>query len=166
MSSYRLSKGGRIDRAKPLDFLQRHFGSSAEWYHAIARGEDDRPVNPNRERKSSGSETTFDRDLTDPAEIETGVLRMADEVWAWCEKAQSFARTATVKVKYQDFQIVTRSRSHPGAIDGQEMLRAASLALVRSLFPLSKGIRLVGVTVSNFEAGMAEPSALPLFEQG
>ena len=72
-------------RAKPLEFLQRHFGSSAAWYHAIARGEDDRPVNPDRVRKSSGSETTFDRDLTEPGQIEAGVLRMADDVWRWCE---------------------------------------------------------------------------------
>ena len=60
-------------RARSLDWLRAHFGSSAEWYHAIARGIDDRPVNPNRERKSSGSETTFDRDLTDAADIEAGV---------------------------------------------------------------------------------------------
>lgn len=60
-------------RAKPFEFLARHFGSSAEWYFAIARGEDSRPVNPNRTRKSSGSETTFDRDLTDPAAIEARV---------------------------------------------------------------------------------------------
>ena len=63
-------------RDKSLDFLRTHFGSAAEWYFAIARGQDDRPVNPSRERKSSGSETTFDRDLTDPPEIEAGVLRM------------------------------------------------------------------------------------------
>jgi DNA polymerase-4 len=54
-------------RAKSLAFLQEHFGSSGGWYYAIARGEDHRPVNPDRVRKSSGSETTFDRDLTDAA---------------------------------------------------------------------------------------------------
>ena len=50
-----------------------HFGKSASWYQAIAKGEDDRPVVPDRLRKSSGSETTFERDLTEPAEIEAGV---------------------------------------------------------------------------------------------
>lgn len=150
-------------RAKPLAFLQAHFGRAASWYHAIARGEDGRPVDPDRTRKSSGSETTFDRDLTDPAEIEAGVLRMADDVWAWCEKAHAFGRTVTVKVKYQDFQLITRSRSGQAPIMGRKALRAASLHLVRQVLPPVKGIRLVGVTVSNFEHA-SDGGALPLFE--
>jgi DNA polymerase-4 len=140
-------------RAKSIEFLRAHFGSAAEWYHAIARGTDERPVEPDRIRKSSGSETTFDRDLTDNAEIEAGVLEMADDVWRWCEKAQEFGRTVTVKVKYGDFQIITRSRSlTAGLVDRHDALREMSLALIRSVLPTPKGIRLVGVTVSNFEA--------------
>ena len=153
-------------RAKSMDFLLDHFGSSAGWYHAIARGEDDRPVNPNRERKSSGSETTFDRDLTDPAEIEAGVLRMADDVWTWCEGRQAFGRTVTVKIKFQDFRQITRSRSHQGVVDTHSLLRQASLDLVRSVFPPEKGIRLVGVTVSNFGGERAAPAELPLVDAG
>jgi DNA polymerase-4 len=149
-------------RARSMAFLTEHFGSAAGWYHAIARGEDDRPVNPNRERKSSGSETTFDRDLTEPAEIEAGVLRMADDVWAWCERRQAFGRTVTVKIKFQDFRQITRSRSHPGAVASRDMLRRTSLDLVRSIYPPERGIRLVGVTVSNFETGSAEESGQPL----
>jgi DNA polymerase IV len=61
-------------RARSLAWLEQHFVSSAEWYFAIARGQDHRPVNPHRTRKSSGSETTFDRDLSDPAEIEVSGL--------------------------------------------------------------------------------------------
>jgi DNA polymerase-4 len=149
-------------RAKSLAFLQQNFGSSAEWYFQIARGIDERPVNPDRERKSSGSETTFDRDLTLDEEIEAGVLGQADDVWAWCERAQAFGRTVTVKVKYADFQIITRSRTHGGVVCRHEDLREASLALVRSVLPTEKGIRLVGVTVSNFDRP-AEDAALPLF---
>ena len=69
-------------RAMPLDVLQRHFGKAGAWYHAIAHGEDDRPVVADRERKSSGAETTFDHDLTAAAEIEAGVTAMAAKVWA------------------------------------------------------------------------------------
>lgn len=139
-------------RSKSFDFLREHFGSSAGWYHAIARGEDDRPVEPDRVRKSSGSETTFDRDLTEASEIEAGVLEMADDVWEWCDKTQEFGRTATVKIKYGDFQQITRSRSLTGLIDSRAQLHAMSLALIRSVLPTPKGIRLVGVTVSNFAA--------------
>jgi DNA polymerase-4 len=149
-------------RSKSMNFLTEHFGSSAGWYHAIARGEDDRPVNPSRTRKSSGSETTFDKDLTDPQEIEAGVLRMANDVWTWCERRQAFGRTVTVKIKFQDFRQITRSRSHQGAVDTHDLLRTASLDLVRSIYPPAKGIRLVGVTVSNFVAGCPAPAELPL----
>ena len=107
-------------RAKSLAFLQQHFGRSAEWYLGIANGEDDRPVVADRQRKSSGSETTFERDLTAADEIEAGIIAMADDVWAWCEKASAFGRTVTVKVKFADFQIITRSRSFQGAMAGHD----------------------------------------------
>ena len=155
--------GGDL-RDQSFAFLQEHFGSSAAWYYSIARGIDERPVNPNRERKSSGSETTFDRDLTDDAEIEAGVLRQADDVWKWCEHEQSFGRTVTVKIKFADFQIITRSKTHVGIVDTHRLLRDLSSALVRSVLPVEKGIRLVGVTVSNFEIQQVNQRDLPLFD--
>lgn len=149
-------------RAKPLAFLREHFGSSAEWYYSIARGEDDRPVNPNRERKSSGSETTFGTDLTDAAAIEAALMRIADEVWAWCDGAQAFGRTLTVKIKFADFRLITRSRSHSGTVRTRAHLREMSLALIRSILPVDNGIRLLGVTISNFERALVP---LPLAPQ-
>ena len=86
-------------RAKSHQFLREHFGGSADWYHAIARGVDERLVNPSQLRQSSGSETTFNNDVTDTTQIEAGVLQMADDVWAWCQNARSFGRTVTVKIK-------------------------------------------------------------------
>lgn len=149
-------------RAQTIEFLAAHFGSSAEWYYGIARGLDERPVNPNRERKSSGSETTFERDLTDPQAIEAGVLRMADDVAAWCGTRAMFGRTLTVKAKYADFRQVTRSRTYPAVVRDADAMRQGSLDLIRTLYPLRTGIRLVGVTVSNFEdAGGG--GDLPLF---
>ena len=137
-------------RKQSLTFLQQHFGKSGPWYHAIANGEDDRPVVPNRPRKSSGSETTFANDLTDPAGIEAGVVAMADQVWAWCEKANAFGRTVTVKIKYADFRQATRSQSLSAQITSAVVLRRVSLDLVRTIFPPLQGVRLVGVAVSNF----------------
>src|SRR4051812_3319427 len=138
-------------RRQSCAFLQQHFGKAGPWFHAISKGEDHRPVAPDRPRKSSGSETTFSNDLTDPTDIEAGVQAMADEVWAWCEKAQTFGRTVTVKIKYADFRQATRSRTLPAIVTSQETLRDVSIGLVRTVFPPAKGIRLVGVTLSSLE---------------
>jgi len=138
-------------RNQSVAFLQQHFGKSGSWYHAIARGEDDRPVVSDRPRKSSGSETTFQNDLTESGAVEAGVLAMADEVWAWCEKANAYGRTVTVKIKYADFQQATRSRSLASTVAAQAILRQVSIDLVRSVYPLAQGVRLVGVSVSNFD---------------
>jgi DNA polymerase-4 len=154
-------------RAQSLAFMQQHFGKAAAWYVSIANGEDDRPVVADRARKSSGSETTFDHDLTTDADIEAGVKAMVEEVWDWCHKAQAFGRTVTVKVKYADFQQVTRSRSFPTTMTGHDDLCRASIDLVRTLLPTAKAVRLLGVTVSNFSQPAADPlAALPLFETG
>ena len=144
-------------RAWKQDELIRHFGKVGSWYYQLARGQDHRAVNPNRERKSSGSETTFDEDITDPARIEAGVLAMADDVWAWCEKAGTRGRTVTVKIKWANFQQATRSRSSPTPVNSKAQLREASLGLIRLVLPSVEGIRLVGVTLSNFVSGAAEP---------
>lgn len=146
-------------KLQSLAFLQAQFGKSGAWYFTIARGEDERPVQSNRLRKSSGSETTFPKDLVLPGDIEIGVIAMADDVWAWCEKTRMFGRTVTVKIKYADFQQVTRSRTLAAPVLTRERLHKISLDLVRSVYPPAKGIRLLGVTVSGFESGITGVSA-------
>jgi DNA polymerase-4 len=100
--------------------------------------------------------------LTDPAQIEAGVIAMADDVWAWCEKVNARGRTVTVKIKWADFQISTRSRSTEVTIQTREKLHQLALGLIRSVFPPPKGVRLVGVTLSNFRSPIpSEPAELP-----
>jgi DNA polymerase IV len=149
MHALRIETGSDL-RRQTLDFLRNHFGKSGDWYYELARGQDDRPVQPDRERKSSGSETTFSEDLTDTGQIEAGVIAMADEVWTWCGKAKLRGRTVTVKIKWANFQISTRSRSMEAAIETRGRLHEVALGLIRSVFPPPKGIRLVGVMLSNF----------------
>jgi DNA polymerase IV len=164
MSALGIETGADL-RRQTLSFLQQHFGKAGSWYHDIARGRDDRLVQPDRERKSSGSETTFSEDLTDPVQIEAGVIAMADEVWAWCEKANAYGRTVTVKIKWADFQISTRSRSMEMTIQTRAKLHQLALDLIRSVFPPPKGIRLVGVTLSNFRSQSgSEAAGLPFRE--
>jgi DNA polymerase-4 len=90
------------------------------------------------------------------------VIAMADDVWAWCEKANARGRTVTVKIKWADFQISTRSRSMEMKIQTREKLHQLALDLIRSVFPPPKGIRLVGVTLSNFRSQITgEAAELP-----
>jgi len=150
MNRLGIATGADLKR-QSLSFLAQHFGKSGSWYYAIARGEDDRAVSSCRERKSSGSETTFYEDLTDPTAIEAKVEAMADDVWRWCEKTRSFGRTITVKIKYADFRQATRSRTLSAPVASRELLHSVSRTLVRSVFPPAIGIRLVGVTMSGFD---------------
>ena len=146
-------------RRQTLDFLQDRFGKSGSWYYDIARGRDERPVEPDQERKSSGSETTSPQDRTDPVQIEAGVIAMANDVWAWCEKTNSHGRTLTVKIKWADFQISTRSRSMEITIQTREKLHQVALDLIRYVFPPPKGVQLVGVSLSNFRSQAASTAA-------
>src|SRR3954468_2529898 len=125
-------------RSNPLAFLERHFGKAATWYLAVANGQDDRPVVADRPRKSSGAETTFDRDLTQPDEIEAALRAMAEDVWSWCENVHAFGRTVTIKVQVSAFRQITRSRSFAAVIVTRAQLHQAGVDLVRSLFPLTK----------------------------
>lgn len=152
-------------RALPLDVLQRHFGKSGAWYYAISRGEDHRSVKPDRQRKSIGSETTFFDDLGDPAEIEDGVIAMLDDVWSHCQKGGITGRTVTVKIKFADFQIITRSRTLAWPITARIQLEKAAIALVRGVYPLPKRVRLLGVTLSSLERDEA-PEPTPQLDLG
>ena len=94
------------------------------------------------------------------------MIAMADDVWAWCEKAKSWGRTVTVKIKWADFQISTRSRSMEATIQTREKLHQVALDLIRSVFPPPKGVRMVGATLSNFRSQTAgEKAELPFREK-
>jgi len=157
-----IETGADLAAADPR-VLEARFGKAGRWFARIALGEDDRPVTPDRARKSSGSETTFARDLHEPAEIEAEVARVADDVWDWAERTGTRGRTVTVKAKYADFRIVTRSRSVAGAVPDRATLHTLATELVRTLYPLRAGLRLVGVTLSNLgPAGENADLRLPM----
>ncbi len=145
-------------RAHSLGFLTQHFGKAGAHFHAIARAEDARPVVPDRPRKSAGSETTYAADLATPAEVERAVAALAAEVWAWCARTGTRGRTVTLKLRYADFRTLTRSRTGAAPVESGAALEAAALALARGLFPLERGVRLLGVTLAGFEAGSARPA--------
>ncbi len=152
-------------KAQTLEFLQQYFGSSGDYYYAIARGHDERLVVPNRPRKSVGSETTFMEDLGRLKDIEDGIASVLDDVWGYCERTGILGRTVTVKIKYADFQIVTRSRTLAEPVGSKEELARTSIELVRSIFPLEKKVRLLGVSLHNLGQAV-EPGRPPQLTLG
>ncbi|WP_432349941.1 DNA polymerase IV (plasmid) [Shinella yambaruensis] len=146
-------------RAKSLAFLQEHFGKSGSWYYNISRGIDDRPVRPDRERKSVGAEDTFMTDIFDLDTARAEISPLVAKVWRHCEAKGLHGRSVTLKVKYTDFQTITRSRTEPAPFETADEVIAKVHALLDPLFPTAKGIRLLGVTLSSFTDDVASGSA-------
>ena len=143
--------------------LQAHFGSSADWYWRICRGIDEREVKPDRPYKSVSAERTFDEDLRDADRLAAELERIAGFAWDRVERAEVIGRTVTLKVKFGDFTLITRSRSFAAPVPDIEAFREAGLALLAALHPLPKGIRLLGLGLHNLcESGQNEPAQLGL----
>ncbi|MDO5647787.1 DNA polymerase IV [Paracoccus sp. (in: a-proteobacteria)] len=137
-------------RAQSLDFLTRRFGKSGQYYWNISRGVDHRPVRPDRVRKSVGAENTFSSDLMTLADCYDALGVLADKVWLHLTRHELAGRTVTLKVKYADFQQVTRARSLPRAVASRDELWAMACDLTAGVLPDPRGARLLGITVSGF----------------
>jgi DNA polymerase-4 len=149
-------------RAQTILFLQQHFGKSGPYFYWIARGIDDRPVRADRVRKSIGAENTFSIDLFTFEAAQDALLQIIDKVWRHCESTGARGRTVTLKIKYTDFQQITRSRSLAAMIEERAALEQICLDLLRGQFPVTKGIRLLGVSLSAFTSGAIDADQLPL----
>ena len=136
-------------RAKDESFLSKHFGKAGRHFYHICRGIDHRPVLPNRIRKSVGAENTFSQDLTSLDDMRDELGPLVEKVWHYCETTGVRGRTVTLKVKFTDFKIITRSRSSVVPISDRSTLEAVSLELLAAQFPLRKGVRLIGVSISS-----------------
>ena len=135
--------------AMTIEDLVERFGSSAEYWYNLSRGIDDREVQPNRERKSIGAEDTFPEDITSIDDARRLVAPLIDKVWAACEKRGFSGRTVTLKVKFADFEQITRSKSNPGSFASKHELSDLVEALLARQFPSVRPVRLLGVTMSN-----------------
>ena len=135
-------------RAAPDDVLRDAVGSMADWLRRLAAGTDDREVEPNQAAKSSGTENTFARDLTDIARIREAVQEMARDGAAWLERKSLLCRTVTIKVRYSDFTTITRSNSRSATRDPDE-IAARAVALLEKTEAGQRPIRLLGVSVHN-----------------
>ncbi len=146
-----------------LAALEAQFGSSGSWYYRICRGIDEREVKPDRPYKSVSAERTFDEDLRDPDRLAAELERISRYAWDRIERAEVAGRTVTLKVKYGDFTLITRSRSFAAPVPDKEAFTAVGQALLAALHPLPRGIRLLGLGLHNLcEIGQNEPAQLGL----
>jgi DNA polymerase-4 len=155
---------GRLVDVRTADWatLSDAVGSLADWLRQLASGVDERPVVPNREAKSSGSERTYAEDLIDLQAIRREVAQMAAQAASWLVRRSLLARTVTIKVRYGDFTTITRSHSSDASRDELAIV-ARALQLLERTDAGRRRVRLLGVSVHHFcgEADVLETNRLP-----
>lgn len=140
-------------KAQTLPFLQHHFGKAGRYYYWIARGIDEREVAADRVRKSIGVETTFAQDIRDREVASLELKPLIEKLWQHCERMGTWGKTLTLKVKYADFQQVTRSRTSELSLSRRENLELVCGDLLNTVFPSVKDVRLLGVSLSSLSSG-------------
>jgi len=147
----------------PREVLAAQLGQGGEHLHDLANGIDDRPVEVEREVKSVSSETTFERDIPDGEVLRAVLFDLAEEV-AWrLRRGGLRGRTVTLKLRFEDFRTITRSRSRPMPVDhgpdlfriGEELLDGCQIG--------RRHVRLIGIGVSQL-CGEGEGEQLTMFE--
>jgi len=113
-------------------------------------------VKPDRPYKSVSAERTFDEDLLDPQRLAAELERIAGYAWERVKRAEVTGRTVTLKVKFGDFTIITRSKSFGAVVDDIATFASAGQALLAALQPLPRGIRLLGLGLHNLSEGSLE----------
>lgn len=144
-------------KSKSLQFLQQHFGKSGPYFYGIARGIDERQVKADRVRKSVGAEDTFAQDIDALDAAQTELRPLAEKIWRYCEAHDITGKTVTVKIKYSDFTQATRSRTVPQGLSSIELVFEIADALLSSVYPFKRPVRLLGVTLSSLSTEQAFP---------
>ncbi len=145
----------------PLVKLIPLLGNQAEMFKKLSLGIDNRPVESERQIKSIGDESTYEKDLTDPADIDRQIARHSDIVAKRLRKHHQAAKTISLKIRFSSFRTVTRALSLEEGTNLQEEIYDACMILKKRI-AIDEGIRLIGVTGSN----LSEPMELQdLFSQ-
>ncbi|MEB3219963.1 MAG: DNA polymerase IV [Nostocales cyanobacterium 94392] len=138
-------------KARSHSELVKYFGKSGNYYYNIARGQDDRAVEPNRIRKSIGAENSFAQDLSDRATCIKELEQIAQTLHKRIEKHQAAGRTLTLKVKFSDYQQITRSKTLLMPIKDLGVIVREAIALFEGIELEGKNIRLLGISLSNLD---------------
>lgn len=138
-------------KALPEEAMEQLFGRSAPFYYQMVRGVDERPVETSWVRKSVGAENTFERDLEEPAEMLEELRPLVLEVLDWMRRNDTYGRTLTLKVKYDDFQQITRSRTVDAPLTTLEDIMALLQSLLATTEAGKRKVRLLGVSLAKLE---------------
>ena len=157
MAALNISTGADL-KLLSLEQLYRHFGKTGKFFYHIARGIDKRPVSNRRKRKSISSETTFMEDLSDMKTMLSSLERLADDTMASLMEKRLSARTLTIKVKYTDFQQVTRSKTLVEPFATADSTGPILAELLARTDAGKRRVRLLGVGVSNLQPLSALPN--------
>jgi DNA polymerase-4 len=144
--------------------LVRNFGKAGVFFFDIVRGIDDRPVEADQERKSVGTELTYEKDLVTRFEVIAELYRLEKELMERLEHSETTGRTVTMKVKFSDFRQITRSKTLQNYIRDFETLHKEVSEIRKSLKLEGSRIRLLGLTISNLETEECDDRQLYLFE--
>lgn len=142
-------KGADLKK-KTQQQLSTWFGKSGNYYYNIVRGIDNRAVNPNRIRKSLGAERTYDFDISTIEELSENVLHIIEILTQRIENFGEAGKSLTLKVKYSDFQQITRSKTIAEPLTSSQ-IKEIALSLINDIPNIDKGIRLIGLQTSNFD---------------
>jgi len=145
-----VNNGADLKKWEEVQLVQK-FGKMGRYFYQIARAQDHRAVEPHRIRKSISTENTFEQDLED-RESMTGELKiLANKIVAWMDKNDVYGKTLTLKLRFSDFQIITRSKTMPYPINNIDLINELAEELLGKVELHDKKVRLLGLGISNLD---------------
>lgn len=150
-------------RRSHLPRLKQQLGKSAEFYYQLAHGKDNRDIRTHRVRKSLGNETTFNQDINDKTSLMKKLSELVNKTWQQLINKERLATTLTVKIKYADFNLHTKSHTQSSPIYSKQSAQLIAVALLTQANP-EKPVRLLGISFSHLVDRHSYPIQQRLFD--
>jgi len=148
MKSLGIHTGNDLKKWSEID-LVNEFGKNGRYYYRIVRGIDNRQVKTHRIRKSIGKERTFSEDIDDLGWINNFLRELAEKISERMKEKNTAGKTVTLKVRYDDFETITRSKSYNHYINDARNIADTAISLLEETQVGQRKVRLLGITLSN-----------------
>ncbi|MEH6682760.1 MAG: DNA polymerase IV [Sediminicola sp.] len=148
---------GKELKNRSLEFLEAHFGKSGTYYYHIVRGVHNGTVKPDRIQKSVGAERTFTENLSSEVFLLERLEEIATELEKRLQKNKISGKTVTLKIKYSDFSLQTRSKTLPYLMSHKSLILETAKELLYQE-KLENSVRLLGISLNNLNTHLKEPS--------